>query len=228
MQRDFDIRTYSQLLADYELERGRPEYEPVRLGFGTIDAELHGISAGQLALIAARAGVGKTWTLGTVEQNFAECHDAGSLALSLEMPALEWAERALAIHTGESPERVEEWAKQGELARNSAEFVERMRNALVVEQAVRIDELPVVFAHARQRLTVPLRLVLVDYLGLLGSNRQRRLRARLRRRQGVEGDREVGEGRNRRCDATQPRRRGRLGAGHAADASRQRRHRRGS
>jgi replicative DNA helicase len=166
---EFKVSTYGELLKEYELERGQPEYEPVRLGFGTVDAELRGISPGQIVLVAARTGVGKTWALETVEQNFAGRRDAGSLALSLEMPGLEWAERALAIFADVAPERVEQWARQGELIGEAAEFLERMSNALVVEQAVRLDELSAVFAQARRRLGVPLRLVLVDYVGLLGA-----------------------------------------------------------
>jgi replicative DNA helicase len=44
-----------------------------------------------------------------------------------------------------------------------------MRHALVVEEAVSLDDLPALLGEARKLLPVPLRLVLVDYLGLLGS-----------------------------------------------------------
>jgi len=168
--RDIEVRSYDELLEEYALERGNREYEPVRLGFGTVDAELRGISAGQVLGVAARTGVGKTWLLETVGHNFAARHDAGCLALSLEMPGLEWAERALAIFADVAPEQVEHWAKQGELATLAAEFLDAMANALVIEHPVALDELPAAFAEARSRLPVPLRLVLVDYLGLVGTS----------------------------------------------------------
>ena len=167
--REKDVRSFDQLLDEYARERGHPDYEPVRLGFGTIDAELRGISPGQVCGIAARTAVGKTWMLETVADNFAARRDAGCLALSLEMPGLEWAERALAIFANVPPEQVEEWAKQGELGRHAADFLEHMRNAVVIEEPVKLLELGAAIEQARQRLSVPLRLVLIDYLGLLGA-----------------------------------------------------------
>src|SRR4051794_3914802 len=85
------------------------------------------------------------------------------------MPGLEWAERALAIFADVAPEQVEAWAKRGELASHAAEFLDHMANALVVEDPVGLDEMPAAFAAARARLPVPLRLVLIDYLGLVGT-----------------------------------------------------------
>ncbi len=161
-------KSYGELLAEYERERSDPAWRPVSLGFGSIDAEIRGVSPGQVLLIAARSGVGKTWMLETIEANFSSRTDAGQVSLSLEMPGAEWAERALAIHNDVAPEQVEVWAKQRTLAQNSAEFLHRMRNALVVEDAVRISGLSDVLAEARARLEVPVRLVTVDYMGLIG------------------------------------------------------------
>jgi replicative DNA helicase len=165
----FAVKTYETLLTEYTEERGRTDYEPVHLGFGSIDADLRGISAGQVCGIAARTAVGKTFALATVGDNFAARTDVGCLALSLEMPGVEWAERALAISADVAPEQVEEWAKQGELGQHATDFLERMQNARVVDEFVRLDELPAVFAQARASLRVPLRLVLIDYLGLLDT-----------------------------------------------------------
>lgn len=82
----FDVRTFDELLREYALERGHEEYAPVRLGFGSIDADLRGISAGQVCGIAARTAVGKTWLLESIADTFAHRRDAGQLHLSLEMP----------------------------------------------------------------------------------------------------------------------------------------------
>jgi replicative DNA helicase len=162
-----DVRTFDELLVEYANERGVEEYAPVRLGFGSLDADMRGISAGQVCGIAARTAVGKTWALETVAHNFAARRDVGQLHLSLEMPGLEWAERALAIFADVAPEQVETWAKTGQLANNAGKFLEHMRHALVVEQAVRLAELPAVIEQARAKLAVPLRLVVLDYMGLL-------------------------------------------------------------
>jgi replicative DNA helicase len=161
------VKTYRELLDDYERERSDPAWEPVRLGFGTIDAEIRGVSPGQVLGVAARTAVGKTWLLETIEHNYAARKDAGSLSLSLEMPGPEWAERALAIGADVSPEQVEAWAKEETLHENAHAFLQRMQNALVAEDSVRLDELPGLIGEARARLMVPLRLVLIDYLGLI-------------------------------------------------------------
>jgi DnaB-like helicase C terminal domain len=163
------VRSYDELLAVYLEERSGPQLEPVRLGFGTIDAELRGVSAGQVLGIAARTAVGKTFALGSVAHAFAARRDAGSLVLSLEMPATEWAERQLAIHADVAPEVVEARARQGTLGALAEPFLAQMRNALVIDEALALADLSGAIIDARERLDVPLRLVLIDYLGLLGA-----------------------------------------------------------
>jgi replicative DNA helicase len=162
-----DVKTYDQLLAAYARERSE-FYEPIRLGFGSLDADLRGISAGQVLALAARTAVGKSFFLETVEHNITAREDCGCLALSLEMPGLEWAERALAVFADVPPEQVEAWAKEGELGRHAAEFLARMRNVRVIDDPVSLNGLGAAIEHAREALDVPLRVVLVDYLGLLG------------------------------------------------------------
>lgn len=167
--RAFAVKSFDQLLQEYADERSKADYAPVHLGFGSIDADLRGISAGQVCGVAARTAVGKTWLLETIAHNFAARRDAGCLALSLEMPGAEWAERALAIFADVAPETVEAWAKQGELGHEAAAFLEHMENAVVIDEYVRLTELRQAFAQARERLQVPLRLVMIDYLGLLDA-----------------------------------------------------------
>jgi replicative DNA helicase len=166
----FRILTYGQLLHQYAEERGPDAPDPIRLGFGTLDAEMRGISRGQVCGVAARTAVGKTWLLNTVEHNVTANPDSGVLSLSLEMPGSEWAERALAIHSDVAPEQVEAWARQGELAGMSTEFERRMRNAMVCEDFVRLEEMGTLLDEARDRLPVPLRVVIVDYVGMLGAD----------------------------------------------------------
>jgi replicative DNA helicase len=169
MPRNFDVRSYDQLLDEYARERGVPDYEPVRLGFGTIDAELRGISPGQVCAVAARTAVGKTWLLGTIAQNITARPDVGCLTLSLEMPGAEWLERDFAMWADVAPEQVEEWARQGELGKHAAGFLDRMSNARVIEEGIALNELVAAIEQTRATLTVPLRAVLIDYLGLLNA-----------------------------------------------------------
>lgn len=156
------LRSYGELIAAYARER--TTHSPVvRLGFGSLDADMRGISPGQVCGFAARTAVGKTWALATVEHNCMSSY--GVLSLSLEMPGLEWAERALAIYADVAPEQVEIWARQKELEERAASFVAAARNVVLCEEPVHIANLGSLIEAARRR--VPVRLVLVDYLGLL-------------------------------------------------------------
>ncbi len=55
------VRTFAEVLDSYARSRADEELEPIRIGFGSLDADLRGISAGQVLGVAARTAVGKTW-----------------------------------------------------------------------------------------------------------------------------------------------------------------------
>lgn len=159
------LKGYGELLESYARERA--EHSPVvRLGFGSLDADMRGISPGQVCGFAARTAVGKTWALATVEHH---CMPSfGVLSLSLEMPGLEWAERALAIYADVAPEQVEIWARQKELLLRAESFIKAARNVVLCEEPVHVQNLEALITRARER--VPVRLVMIDYLGLIGAN----------------------------------------------------------
>lgn len=164
------VRTYDEVLAEYAAERSGPELEPIRLGFGSIDAEIRGVSAGQVLGIAARTAVGKTFLLESITAHALTRPETGVLELSLEMPGPEWAERALAIDADVAPEQVEAAARSGTLGVLASDFLERRQNAVLADESLRLADLPGTIADARARLRVPLRLLVVDYLGLLDAD----------------------------------------------------------
>lgn len=165
---DTEVYGYEELLRRYASERGPDSAPVVRLGFGSLDAEMRGISSGQVCGIAARTAVGKTWALASVEHFLAGWEGCGILCCSLEMPGAEWAERALAIHTDVAPEQVEVWAKERTLRKEAASFLKRMENVALVDSAVHVDELPQLKAKAEERISpTQVRVVLIDYLGML-------------------------------------------------------------
>jgi replicative DNA helicase len=167
--RTIHVRSFDELAQQYVRERTDPGHAPARLGFGSLDTRMRGISPGQVCVIAGRTAVGKTFALCSVLHNFTAREDAGCLVLSLEQPGPEWFERQFAIHEDIAQETVEEWAKQGELGQHLASFLERMRNVRLVEDSVRLEDLAATLEQATTELEVPLRLVLIDYLGLLGA-----------------------------------------------------------
>lgn len=160
------LKGYGELIAAYQRQRSNPDQAVVRLGFGSLDADMRGISPGQVCGFAARTSVGKTWALATVEHNAMLYY--GVLSLSLEMPGLEWAERALAIFRDVAPEQVEIWAREKVLEQQAASFISATRNVLVCEDAVHVQSLDRLIEAARSR--IPVRLVMIDYLGLIGAN----------------------------------------------------------
>ena len=163
------VRTFAEVLDSYGRSRASEELEPIRLGFGTLDADIRGVSTGQVLGIAARTAVGKTWLMGSVLNNLAAHPALGVLVLSLEMPAEEWAERQVAIATGLAPEQVEAAAREERLDKVLGDSLQRLENAVICEDALALHELPGVLSDARSRLAVPLRLVMLDYLGLVGA-----------------------------------------------------------
>lgn len=158
------LKGYGELISEYARERAS-DSPVIRLGFGSLDADMRGISPGQICGFAARTTVGKTWALATVEHNCMAAH--GVLSLSLEMPGMEWAERALAIYADVAPEQVEIWAKERNLEERAASFIAASRNVVLCEEPVHITNLGSLIEQARER--VPIRLVMIDYLGLIGS-----------------------------------------------------------
>ncbi|MDQ3671480.1 MAG: DnaB helicase C-terminal domain-containing protein [Actinomycetota bacterium] len=163
------VHTFEELLTEYVRERSDDSYNPIRLGFGSIDADLRGISLGQVCGIAARTAVGKTWALASILENFTFRRESGCLVLSLEQPGIEWAERQLAIHLDLAPERIEELAKSRELGQHVGDFLEAMQHIRLKDDGFELEQLPDVLAATRETLAVPLRLVLIDYLGLFGA-----------------------------------------------------------
>lgn len=159
------LKSYGELITEYASQRTRTD-TVVRLGFGSLDADMRGISPGQVCGFAARTSVGKTWALATVEHNCMTAY--GVLSLSLEMPGLEWAERALAIFADVAPEQVEIWAREKRLEERAQSFVAATRNVLLCEEPVHITNLGTLIEQARRR--VPVRLVIIDYLGMLTAN----------------------------------------------------------
>ena len=159
------VRTFDELLDQYRAER-TGERDPIHLGWGSIDGDIRGISDGQVLGVAARTAVGKTWGLNSIA-DFLGSTSIGTLVASLEMPGVEWAERQLAIAADIAPEEVEKWAR-GDIEIDTAEFTRKMDSVVVCDQSVELYDLPILIAEARERLHVPLRSVIVDYLGLLG------------------------------------------------------------
>src|SRR5262249_33137986 len=83
----YDLKAHDELLAEYVRERSEVDHEPVRPGFGSLDADIRGVSRGRVLGIGARTVVGKTWMLNSIEHYNAGLGTVGSLMLSLRCRA---------------------------------------------------------------------------------------------------------------------------------------------
>jgi len=160
------LKTFSDLYEDWKQERSG-ERPGIRVGWGSVDHDLRGVSDGQVLGIAARTAVGKSWALATIAHNVSAAN-AGGLICSLEMPGPEWFERQWAIFENLPPEEIEKLARMDDVG-PPTRFLQRMQYTLLCEKPLQLDDIPYVIQEARQRLDQPLRCVYVDYLGLLSA-----------------------------------------------------------
>lgn len=142
-------------------------------GLPDLDAIVRSMRPGNLVIIAGRPGTGKTVLgVGLAETQAIKMHRS-ALVFSLEMPKEELAKRSLSAQS-EVPQR---FIETGE-AMSHAEHTMAMEAAVSVMRAadLRICEIPALpfnrlCAIARfQHRAKPLDLIVVDYIGLIGSD----------------------------------------------------------
>jgi replicative DNA helicase len=150
-------------------ERAQRDEEPrtVPTGLIELDRQLNGgLRPGQLALIAARPGQGKSGLAMSIAYELGVCKGRSVGVVSLEMSRDELLQRLVAIHTGVDTRQVEAQVQRGN---------PRMLDALGVlsEAPIAIEDSAMlsvmdVRSKARRLATVrPLDLLIVDYLQLL-------------------------------------------------------------
>ena len=145
-------------------------------GIRDLDYMLNGgFRPGQLVLLAARPGVGKTGLALSITHHLAVQQRRSVGVVSLEMHEGELVQRLLAIHTGVDTRKVEAQVRRGDPALIEALGV--LADApFAIEDSAMLSVMDV-RSKARRLATVrPLDLLIVDYLQLLigdtsGSNR---------------------------------------------------------
>lgn len=78
----------------------------VATGFHRVDKTVGNLQAGDLAIVAARPGMGKTSFVTSIVKNIAESPNEGGLIFSLEMPAEQLAGRMLCTEAGFSMKKI--------------------------------------------------------------------------------------------------------------------------
>lgn len=163
-------------LADAYLLRASTPHARIKTGYADLDGVMRGVAPGEAMTVLGRAGVGKTaFALNLIERMTAD-GQLPTLMFSLEQPGLELFERMASITTGLMGREIEERARQEDpqLTERLLRVCQRWHHVVTVEKPCTIDQLDALIEGARRAdfWAEPLRLVVVDYMGLVGQRRQ--------------------------------------------------------
>lgn len=170
---DLALRTYEEIAeAARKREQGADRVWGIATGFRCLDEHLGGLHGGQLVIIAARPGVGKTSLMLQLVESVAQQRFA-AIVLSLEMTAGELMGRALARRVGVPARQLRE-GYPGDWQILSRETERLAKLPIVIDDEPDVTPLRVRakvrrhYATLRQRFPgIGLGAVFVDYLQLM-------------------------------------------------------------
>ena len=162
-------------LADAYLLRAGQAHHRLALGYPELEAVLRGFAPGEVCTILARPGVGKTALGLNLLARMAVPAQLPALMFSLEQQGAEVLERIVSLVTGWPGREVEQRARDEdpELTARLAEVCERWWSVVIVDRPCTLEQIDrrLTEARAGQLWAEPLRLVVVDYLGMVGQAR---------------------------------------------------------
>ena len=148
----------------------RNELMGLSTGFDAIDHFITGLRGGEQVIIAARTGVGKTSLALNIATNVAKHYDKSVAIFSLEMSVEELASRIVSIEAMIDSERIRRGTLTDENWLNFAQAIDVLgKTRLYLDDTASIT---VTEMKAKLRRIQNLGLVIVDYLGLVGSSRR--------------------------------------------------------
>lgn len=164
------ILTAREAIEEWIREEQAEHKAAILTGWSDLDRELgRPVRAGELVLLAARAGVGKTWGLQAwLENTLRGDPSAAVVIFELEMLAWHLGER-LAAHALEvNPTEARRLAETREITAEDVMLKAPSLERFTISEAfVGVEQLPEAIAHAAERLGQRPTVVAVDYLGLL-------------------------------------------------------------
>lgn len=152
------------------LEEVRTDRPPaIYTGWHDLDEHIgRPITAGELVLIAARPGVGKTWALQAwIERTLASDQAAAAALLEMEMMPWNMGERLTAHALGLSPRDATARAKK-DLTLEEVMTAQPLLSRLSIHpRSLTVNQLPEALDAATERLGQRPTILAVDYMGLL-------------------------------------------------------------
>jgi hypothetical protein len=160
-------------LADLYLLRVGQAHHRIALGYDGLNGIIRGIAPGEVMTILGRSGVGKTAFALNLAERMTVQDRLPTLIFSLEQPGAELFERIASMTIGWHGREIEERARteDPELSGRLVEVCEHWEHVVVVEKPCTLDRLDGLLTESRGLWPDPLRLVVVDYLGLIGQRR---------------------------------------------------------
>lgn len=167
-QRGADFTPLSTVVQQYFERAQRDEDErAVPTGLTDLDRRLNGgLRPGQLALLAARPGLGKSGLAMTIAYELGVRRGRSVGVVSLEMSRDELLQRLIAIHTGIDTRQVEGRVRRGDPATLDALGV-LAQAPIAIEDTAMLSVMDVRSKARRLAMARPLDLLIVDYLQLL-------------------------------------------------------------
>ncbi len=162
-------------LADaYLLRAGQPHHR-LALGYPELAPVLRGLAPGEVCTIIARPGVGKTAFGLNLLGRMAVPDQLPALMFSLEQQGTEVLERVVSLVTGWPGREVEDRARQEDpvLTERLCEVCSLWQSVVIVDRPCTLEQIDRRLTEARASIlwAEPLRLVVVDYLGMVGHAR---------------------------------------------------------
>lgn len=163
-----EFKTIESAIGEYKslLENGT-----ITLGFPTLDASINGgIRKGEVVIIGAYPGVGKTFMAGEIALHCAVRQNLNVLFFSLEMPAGALVERLIANVLNISTDELELKHIRGELDNIVPQVIEKLGRRIIIDDKsnINIDDIFDRIKIANNTIfEKPVDLIIVDYLQLL-------------------------------------------------------------
>ena len=149
------------------LSRNQGKYLGLSTNFSSLDNYLMGLGAGNLVLIAARPGMGKTAFALNIAENIGVKDNKTIAVFSLEMSTEELANRMLSSHSGVTNNKF----RKGDLVDN--EWIRLNQSAEILSKAnIYLDDTPGITVpqiKAKLRRLKNVDLAIIDYLQLMES-----------------------------------------------------------
>jgi replicative DNA helicase len=160
----------------FDRAQSESEFPVVPTGLIDLDRRLNGgMRPGQLILLAARPGMGKSGLAMSIAYQLGVCQGRGVGVVSLEMSRDELLQRLLAIHTGVDTRDIAERVRRSDPAMICA-LGEIFEAPIAIEDSAMLSIMDVRSKARRLAAAGLLDLLIVDYLQLLVSETEARSR----------------------------------------------------